>query len=490
MKREKIESLDEKDLITNLIVSEKYCQAIIPLLQPKYLQLDYARTVAYWIKDYFKSYVTNPGRDIRRLYTDHQSELRDEALQENILDYISKLSKDYESIENINVPYSIKRAREYLTRRTLLSVSEQMQELLDRGDLAAAQDALNSLYWEREKELNTDDESITLMDDSYQIVEAFTKEEEVLLILPGALGKVAGAFHREDFVAITAPMKRGKTWWLGYIGVSALFTGLKVAFFTLEMNKAEMAIRIWQMITGETKEDVNTRLPYFEEVVGDGITKYKIKYKRVNRSAVKVSEVAKHQKAIKRMARGGNIRIIELPAYSHNVLDIEKMLERMERAEKPFIPDVIIVDYADILAPVSFKQDYRHSLDETWKRLRGLAQKRKALVVTASQSGRETMSGGKVKAQNVAEDIRKVAHVTSMIGLNQTEDDDREGIMRVYQLAIRGGKKEYRHAVVLQNLALGKPCIDSRWNTELAEKDSDEDDEEKENRGRRGKRRI
>ena len=48
----------------------------------------------------------------------------------------------------------------------------------------------------------------------------------------------------------------------------------------------------------------------------------------------------------------------------------------------PDIPDVIIVDYADILAPEDTRQsEKRHQVDETWKALRRLSQEWHALVI-------------------------------------------------------------------------------------------------------------
>jgi len=302
---------------------------------------------------------------------------------------------------------------------------------------------------------------------------------------PGALGKVAGAFHREDFVAFTAPMKRGKTWWLMYTALSAMYAGFKVLFFTLEMSGAQMVRRTWQSIYGQSPEDVKAKVPYFEEVELENRAGVVVKHKIVQRKSFDVTCVKKRQKAQKQVVRSGGLKIVPLPAYNKSVIDIEEMINNyaygLTKDGRPFVADVIVVDYADILAPCGNNRgEYRHNLDETWKRLRGLAQSKKCLVVTASQSGRETLKG-KVKAEDISEDIRKLAHVTSMMGLNQTEDEGQKGIMKVSQLAIREGKKEYRQAVVLQALALGKPYLDSRFENEVVVVEED-DDEEKESR--------
>ena len=474
MKREKVETLDERDIITGLIVSERFCREVVPVLKPRYLQLDYAQTVAHWIIGYYREYKKAPGQDIRRLYTANRETIRDTDLQETILDYIGKLSRDWEKSSQLNEPFAIKRALEYIDRRSLQVLMDDVALNVQMGDVKKAR----SLLVESNTIAGTDTGEIDILNDTELVVDAFVKEDDVMFQFPGALGRVAGAFRREDFVAFTAPMKRGKTWWLMYTALAAMYKGYKVLFFTLEMSGAQMVRRTWQSIYGQSPEDVKAKMPYFEDVETEDRTGVVVRHRTVHRKAIDASAVRKRQKAQKQVVRGGGLKIVALPAYTKNVIDIEEMVSSyaygLTKDGKPFQADVIVVDYADILAPCgSYKGEYRHNLDETWKRLRGLAQSRKCLVVTASQAGRETFKG-KVRAENVSEDIRKLAHVTSMMGLNQTEQEGQRGIMRVNQLAIREGKKEYRQAVVLQCLALGKPYVDSRFETEVIKEDDDE----------------
>ena len=834
MKREKIETLDERDIVTGLIVSERFCREVIPVLKPRYLQLDYAQTVAHWIIGYYREYKKAPGQDIRRLYTANRETIRDTDLQETILDYIGKLSRDWEKSSQLNEPFAVKRALEYIDRRSLQVLMDDVALNVQMGDVKKAR----SLLVESSAIAGTNTGEIDILNDTELVVDAFVKEDDVMFQFPGALGRVAGAFRREDFVAFTAPMKRGKclakgtkvlmadgsvrriediregervmgpdskprnvlstvkgrdrmyrvrsrtsgnkksdidftcngahilvlkchnrprsknlfdgevevdvetflgwseyqrsqyrlmrtgveykgrehvippylmglwlgdgtsgfpqitttdkaildycmgveidravsrkvknchqitfgagpgtagnfgrelsrlglrnnkhihdeylidsrenrlqllagiidtdghnskdgdcfeislmnkrlaetirslcqqlgfrttfnssvnhypgmykdtggwkeswairitgrlseiplrlerkkredskkisalentfsfsveyqgvgdyygfvldgdhlflladttishnTWWLMYTALTAMYKGYKVLFFTLEMSGAQMVRRTWQSIYGQSPEDVKAKMPYFEDVELEDRTGVVVRHRTVHRKAIDASAVRKRQKAQKQVVRGGGLKLVALPAYTKSVIDIEEMVNGyaygLTKDGKPFQADVIVVDYADILAPCgSYKGEYRHNLDETWKRLRGLAQSRKCLVVTASQAGRETFKG-KVKAENVSEDIRKLAHVTSMMGLNQTEQEGQKGIMRVNQLAIREGKKEYRQAVVLQCLALGKPYVDSRFETEVIKEDDDDAEGKRVRQNRRTRR--
>ena len=67
----------------------------------------------------------------------------------------------------------------------------------------------------------------------------------------------------------------------------------------------------------------------------------------MKKKASSVLEVQKKQKSLKRLFRGGAFRIYSEPAYSLTVESLENKLDDL--AYEGFFPDVIIVDYADII---------------------------------------------------------------------------------------------------------------------------------------------
>ena len=146
------------------------------------------------------------------------------------------------------------------------------------------------------------------------------------------------------------------------------------------------------------------------------------------------------------------------------VTEIESILTRWEKEEN-FIADVIIVDYADIMAP-EIGADFRHQENDKWMRLRGLSQKKHALVVTVTQTDASSYEQDTLSLRNFSEDKRKFAHVTAMYGLNQ-DTNGREkaiGIMRINEIVVREDAFSKDTQVrVLQNLKRGQPCLESFW---------------------------
>lgn len=477
MKREKLNTLNERDLLIGLITSEKFCREICPILKTRLLEVEYSRIVAGWIKDFYQNFKKAPEKDIMKIYRAHIEEISDEDLQENILTFIEKVCKDYENIKNFNHDYVLEQSILYLKGRSLKNLSEDIDSYLVTGEITKAEHLITK-YKSVEKNSG---KAVSLLFNKEAVINSFTQDNELLFTFPGAYGKVVGDLHREDFVSYLAPMKRGKTFALIDAGVVGIQNSLKVLHVSAEMSENQVLRRYWTALSGQLnkdKDDIN--YSYFEK----NNDKWEIKQKTISRKAVSIEEIEKKQKHFRRLFRGGDIRVLATPAYSWTVERLDAEIDKLVEQEG-FIPDVIIVDYADIMAP-SEKGDYRNQLDGIWKRLRGMAQKRKAVVFTASQSGRASIDKN-VDSKDIAEDIRKLAHITSMVSLNQSPAEKKAGILRLKQLAVREGEQEFREAVCTQCLTIGRIVTDSHFDDEVI---IDSEIENQDSNRRSGKKRL
>lgn len=474
MKREKLNVLNERDLLIGLITSEKFCREICPILNPRLLEVEYAKIVSDWIKDFYSSFKKAPQKDIMKIYRSRCEEISDEDLQDNILTFIEKICKDYDNLKNFNDDYMLEQTILYLKGRSLKNLSEDIDSYLTTGDISKAENTITK-YKSVEK---SSGKAVSLLFNREAVINSFTQDNELLFNFPGAYGSVVGDIHREDFISYLAPMKRGKTFALIDAGVVAIQNGLKILHVSAEMSENQVLRRYWTALSGQLnkdKDDIN--YSYFEK---DG-DKWEIKQKVISRKAVSIEEIEKKQKHFRRLFRGGDIRILATPAYSWTIERLDAEIDNLVEQEG-FIPDVIIVDYADIMAP-SEKGDYRNQLDGIWKRLRGMAQKRKAVVFTASQSGRASIDKN-VDSKDIAEDIRKLAHITSMVSLNQSPAEKKAGILRLKQLAVREGEQEFREAVCTQCLTIGRIVTDSHFDDEVII-DSEIENQDSKKRGKR-----
>ena len=460
MRISKLNMDPERKIITGLITSDEFCRQIMPIFHPDHMKGDYSRIVGGWIQEFYENFKSAPGKSIQDIYREKRAGIKGDETSNLIAEFLKKLSEDYESETPNNVEYAVSQAVSYLKTRSLEVLVEDIEDAIQKNDPLLGEQILTK-YNRIERATG---EGVSIIHNFQEIADAFDEEEETLFRFSGALGDVAGDFHRGDFVSFMAPMKRGKTWWLWYTAESAMKKNLKVVFFTLEMTKRQMIRRGWRSIVGRPKKSSTVTVPYFSEA-GNG--KWEILTKDVEYNGIVVEDIQKEQRKLRRLFRKGDIKIVQLSGYQSTVAEVEAHLDNMNHYDN-YVPDVIVIDYADLLAPSKKAgNEYRHKLDDIWKGLRKISQIRNILVVTASQTAKETFDRD-IKQGDAAEDIRKVAHVTSAIGINQKPIERDKGIVRINQLAVREDKATSNQAVVIQCLDIGKACLDSKYHMEVA----------------------
>ena len=148
---------------------------------------------------------------------------------------------------------------------------------------------------------------------------------------------------------------------------------------------------------------------------------------------------------------------------------VRGILDEWERGKQgdgsdSFKPDVIVIDYADILAPEDSRKDFRQQQNETWMAMRALSQNRNCCVITATQAAATSYDKRSVTLKDFSEDKRKYAHITACYTLQQTPIEKDFSVLRVGQLMAREGKGYVGKEVsVLQCIELGMPYVDSKW---------------------------
>lgn len=476
MKRTKVDMTPELKILTNLIVSDRFCREIIPVLYPNTLKSEYVKIVVKWVIEYYEKFQKAPYKNMTDIFRSKKKSIRDDGWVESIADFLLSLSSNWENTKPNNVQYSIEEALIYLKLCAGESLSEQIMKAAELNDATRMEQAISN-FKRVERPFG---EGVSLLHDAGEIASAFIDDEESLFHFKGIMGDIIGDAGRGDFISFLAPMKRGKTFMLWYTAETAMYSGCKVVFFTLEMTKKQMTRRGWQSLVGQPRKTSVVNIPHFEEIENSDPTKYTVVCEQETRDGIDLTKIKEQQSILKRQFRKGDVRIIALPAYSASVEDINARLDNLEHYDN-YIPDVIVIDYADIVAPSKgFKGEYRHQIDDIWKRLRRMAQERNILMVTASQAEKSSFRTD-ITELHVAEDIRKLAHVTCMVAINQSKQEAEMGIARLSQIGIREGRKQFKQAVMLQCLDIGRPCMDVKFKDDVIIPTEKEEEEERPN---------
>ena len=463
MKREQLDLSQELKVITGMIVSDQFLKEIFPIVKSKYFQTFYCSQVCEWCLEYFKEFKESPKKHIQDIYTKKRQYIRNEEELELLSTFLLRLSKNYEKEAQIgNINFSIKESIQYLKLRSLDILKSDLEEAVLNNDTERGEQCVSN-YSRVEM---ADIDGIDILKDHVKVAQSFMYDDDVLFRFPGAMGEAVGDFLRSDLVSFLAAMKRGKTWLLIYSALTGMYFGHRTLFITLEMPAKRIINRMWRGLEGIPKtrnnNDVEIDMPYFEEIQKD---MYEIKQRKELKKGLDISTIKASMKKYVRMFRRGGLVVKQLPPYSTTVDDVGRVLDNLGYYNN-FVPDIVVIDYADLMSASNTRLDYRHQLDDIWKGLRELGLKREVLVLTASQTSRKGLNAD-TDENDTAEDIRKIAHVSKLITINSSQKERELNCFRIRTSIEREEKVHHRQALVLNCYDIGRVYVDSRFEDQV-----------------------
>jgi len=503
VRRKKIDNEIERRLAIGMIVSDRVLRELTTIYNPDLVEVPYVKLIAEWSLEYFKRYDKAPGKHIQDIFGTHARKGMDEDLEELVGDFLQDISEEYERADKFNAEYLLDEVEQRFRAKSLDNLSEDIQTEISNGDVEEAE-ALLSRYSRVGRQGR---QGVNPWDDSDSIHEAFEQAVEPLFRFPGAFGRLINdSLVRSGLLALMGKAKIGKTWRLMEFAFRAAMARCNVAFFQVgDMSQEEMIVRLHCRLAGrsnlpeysksmwvpvldclknqENRCDLKCRTSPCgldsedpEDMPSDYVAcavceKSKVGsfagtvwYKKAPKEkALTWREAMKAGKKFGSRLKGRHFKLVTHPNSTVNVALMKAQLDNWEHFEG-FVPDVIVIDYADILAPEPdvARKESRDQSNATWKALRRLAQERHCLLVTATQTDAASYDVETVRMKNFADDRRKYDHVTGMLGLNQTEEEKELGLMRIGWVLRRSGDFDPRKlATVIQCLQKGQPHIGS-----------------------------
>jgi hypothetical protein len=132
----------------------------------------------------------------------------------------------------------------------------------------------------------------------------------------------------------------------------------------------------------------------------------------------------------------GELIIKYYPTKSVGVMGLKAHIEKTIMQSKS--PDLIIVDYADLLK-VNAKKDKHEALEELYEELRGMAGEYKVPIWTASQAGRSALEDDIIEADKIASSYGKVMVADFLMSLSRKVEDKMSGTGRGHVIKNRFG---------------------------------------------------
>ena len=133
----------------------------------------------------------------------------------------------------------------------------------------------------------------------------------------------------------------------------------------------------------------------------------------------------------------GKLIIKEYPTKSASTRTIASHIEKLKK--RGIYPDMILVDYADLLRPVKSSSEKRHDLENIYEELRAIAQVNECPVWTASQTNRSGLNAEVITMESISEAFNKCFVADFIFSLSRTADDKVANTGRIFIAKNRNG---------------------------------------------------
>lgn len=367
------------------------------VLQESFFQASATRYIFSFIDQFFSSGKTEVVKlTIPQLRLIALREIKNKEQKRDILSTL-KLIREYPTQDDPIIEKTIKDfVKRQLAKTAILKSLEELEK--PNPDFSDVRDTIAKAL-----AVSTDDTKnhYTYFEDTLDRLsddDEKSRTKTMIKKLDEALGGGPGG---GDLVIFLAPPERGKTMMLTNIGVAALFQGKVVAYLSGELSDRKIARRFDLRIAGKPLETLKENPSILKE---------------------KMKEIRK---------AGGRLIIKDYSADSPKIEDIRSFIVNFQNRNKVNI-DLLIYDYADLIAASGSHKQERFESREVYVNLRRLANEFNIPIVTASQANRKSIGKHVVSMEDFAEDFSKAMTADVVIAICQTPEELEEQLARLY----------------------------------------------------------
>ena len=242
------------------------------------------------------------------------------------------------------------------------------------------------------------------------------EQDKYKTLLPSLNRSLEGGLGEKELAMVIAPPGVGKSLWLVNQAVHSMIEGRKVLYVSLEMSEDKIDQRFDSITTlipqGQLKE------PTAQLKVAERLSIFRTNFP------------------------DSQLMIKEFPCGTATVNTMRALLVQLKNYEE-FTPDVIIIDYLELLRPTRENQHEYLAQQRIAEELRGLAMEMKVLVWTATQTNRMGRSVKIITDAELGDSYGKIRTCDFAVSLNQNEQEFDEGKMRAYVVKSRNGRPRF-----------------------------------------------
>ena len=378
-----------------ILQDRPFADTIMEVLDINFLELHYLRVFIKKIFEYREEFGVHPT--YRIMISVIRAELDDEnvATQQQLRNYFARIHEAQVSGSD----YIKKVSLEFCRKQKLKEAMIKSVPLLEKSSFDEIAKIINDA-------IKLGDHT----DHGYDYLKDFERRFEIKARGPISLGwndideLCKGGLGKGELGVVIAPTGAGKSMVLVHLGAAALKLGKTVVHYTLELADTVVASRYDSCIT---KIPLGQLHSFKEEI-----------YEQVQ-------DVE------------GTLIVKEYPTKSASTRSLRTHLEKLKMRD--ILPDMVLVDYGDLLRPVSAQKEKRNELESIYEELRGLAKEFECCLWTASQTNRSGLNAEVITMESISEAFNKCFVADFIFSLSRTVEDKQSDTGRVFVAKNRNG---------------------------------------------------
>ena len=387
---------DFQESLCQMILQDRpFADTIMEVLDINFLELHYLRVFIKKIFEYREEFGVHPTYRIMISIIRAEIDGENAATQQQLRNYFARIHDAQVSGSD----YIKKISLEFCRKQKLKEAMIKSVPLLEKSSFDEIAKIINDA-------IKLGDHT----DHGYDYLKDFERRFELKARNPISLGwndidgLCKGGLGKGELGVVIAPTGAGKSMVLVHLGANALKLGKTVVHYTLELGDTVVASRYDSCIT---KIPLGQLHSFKEEI-----------YEQVQDME-------------------GTLIVKEYPTKSASTRSLRTHLEKLKMRD--ILPDMVIVDYGDLLRPVSAQKEKRNELESIYEELRGLAKEFECCLWTASQTNRSGLNAEVITLESISEAFNKCFVSDFIFSLSRTVEDKQSNTGRIFVAKNRNG---------------------------------------------------
>jgi len=385
-----------QESLAALILNDRaFCDQMQEVLKTEYFELKYLQVFIEKIFQYKEKYKVHPSSKIMTSIFRTELEDENEAVKNQTRHFFARIY----NTEVTDSDYIKQTALDFCRKQVLKEAMIKSVRLLKTSSFDEISKVVNDALRQGESS-----------DYGYDYIKDFEKRFEIKTRRPITTGwqeiddLCQDGIGRGELGVVIAPTGAGKSMALVHLGSQALKLGNTVIHYTLELQDTSIGARYDSCMTGVPLTDLFS----FKEMIYENVQNIE-----------------------------GSLIIKEYPTKSASTKSLRVHLDRLK--QRDIAPDMIIVDYADLLRPVVMTREKRHDLESIYEDLRAIAQEEQCPVWTASQTNRSGLNAEVITMESISEAYSKCFVADFIFSMSRTIEDKSSNTGRIFVAKNRFG---------------------------------------------------